>query len=166
MDIRDLLPWVSPRGGTPAADEHPLRTLQGEMNRVFDSLLRTVPGVEAASAVAPFLGDGPKVDVAESETAVEVSAELPGLKETDIEVSVAGDLLTIKGEKKAESEKRLLNYRVSERAFGSFTRSIQLPAGIDTDAARAAFKNGVLTITIPKTQEATEQAKRIAVKTE
>jgi HSP20 family protein len=160
------MPWVSARGSAPAADEHPLRTLQGEMNRVFDSLLRTLPGVEAASAVAPFLGDGPKVDVAESDAAVEVSAELPGLAEADIEVSVAGDLLTIKGEKKAEGERRLLNYRVSERTFGSFTRSIPLPAGIDTDAASASFKNGVLTITIPKTQEAVEQAKRIAVKTD
>lgn len=165
MDIRDLMPWVAPRGAEPVAgSEHPLRTLQDELNRVFDSLVRTIPGAGAAAAVAPFLGEGPRVDVAETETEVKVSAELPGLEEKDIEVSLSGDLLTIKGEKKAEAEQRLLNYHVSERVFGAFSRSIPLPAGVDADAVTAAFRNGVLTITVPKTQEAVKEAKRIAVK--
>ncbi|MCU0895727.1 MAG: Hsp20/alpha crystallin family protein [Rhodospirillales bacterium] len=75
-------------------------------------------------------------------------------------------LLTIKGERKTESEKRLLSYRINERTFGSFSRSIALPAGIDADAISASFKNGVLTITIPRTQEAAQEAKRVAVKSE
>lgn len=128
MDIRDLMPWVAPRGAAPeGGGDHPLRMLQSELNRVFDSLLRTVPGAGAAAAVAPFLGEGPKVDVAETETEIKVSAELPGLEEKDIEVSLGGDLLTIKGEKKAETQERLLNYHISERAFGSFSRSIACP---------------------------------------
>lgn len=167
MDIRDLLPWVAPRGAsTVESDEHPLRVLQSELNRVFESLLRTVPGAGAAAAMAPFLGEGPPVDVAETETEIKVSAELPGLEQEDIEVSLGGDLLTIKGEKKAETEQQVLNYRINERAFGSFSRSITLPATIDADAVTAAFKNGVLTITIPKTQGPTKDAKRIAVKTD
>lgn len=165
MDIRDLMPWVAPRGAEPlASGEHPLRTLQDELNRVFDSLVRTIPGAGAAAAVAQFLGEGPRIDVVEAETEVRVSAELPGLEEKDIEVSLSGDLLTIKGEKKADVEQQLLNYHVNERVFGAFSRSIPLPAGIDADAVTAAFRNGVLTITVPKTQEAVKEAKRIAVK--
>jgi HSP20 family protein len=167
MDIRDLMPWVAPRGATPVAGgAQPLRTLQSELNRVFDSLLRTVPGAGAAAAVAPFTGEGPRLDVAETETGIEVSADLPGLEEKDIEVSLGGDLLTIKGERKAEAGGRLLSYRINERVFGSFTRSVALPSGIDADAVSASFKNGVLTITIPKTQEAAQEAKRVAVKSE
>jgi HSP20 family protein len=167
MDIRDLLPWVAPRSAAPVGSgDHPLRILQTELNRVFESLVRTVPGAAVAGAMAPFQGEGPRVDVAETDKAIEVSAELPGIEEKDIEVSLSGDLLTIKGEKKAEKEERLLNYHISERAYGAFNRSIPLPAGIDADAVTAAFKNGVLTITIPKTQEAMKEAKRIAVKTD
>jgi HSP20 family protein len=167
MDIRDLMPWVAPRGAIPAGGgDQPLRTLQSELNRVFDSLLRTVPGGGAVGAVAPFMGDGPRIDVAETETDIVVSADLPGLEEKDVEVSLGGDLLTIKGERKTESEKRLLNYRINERAFGSFSRSIALPSAIDADGVSASFKNGVLTITIPKTKEAAQEAKRVAVKGE
>lgn len=167
MDIRDLMPWVAPRGATPVGGgDQPLRTLQSELNRVFDSLLRTVPGAGAAAALAPFTGEGPRLDVAETESGFEVSADLPGLDEKDIEVTLAGDLLTIKGERKSESEKRLLSYRISERTFGSFSRSIALPAGVDAAGVSASFKNGVLTITIPKTQEAAREATRVAVKGE
>ncbi|MGZ8287470.1 MAG: Hsp20/alpha crystallin family protein [Allosphingosinicella sp.] len=167
MDIRDLMPWVAPRGASPVASgDHPLHTLQSELNRVFDSLLRTIPGGGAAAAVAPFLGTGPRVDVAETETEIKVAAELPGLEEKDIEVSLSGDLLIIKGEKKAETDQRLLNYHISERVFGAFNRSIPLPSGIDATAVTAVFRNGVLTITVPKTQEAVQEAKRIAVKTD
>jgi HSP20 family protein len=165
MDIRDLMPWVAPRGATPVGGgDQPLRTLQSELNRVFESLLRTVPGAGAGAALSPFMGEGPRIDVAETETAIEVSADLPGLEEKDIEVSLGGDLLTIKGERKTETGRRLLSYRINERVFGSFTRSIALPSGIDADAVSASFKNGVLTITIPKTQEAAQEAKRVAVK--
>jgi HSP20 family protein len=166
MDIRDLMPWVAPRGAAPAGGEQPLQTLQSELNRVFESLLRTVPGAGAAAGAAPFTGEGPRLDVAETESEIVVGADLPGLEEKDVEVSLAGDLLTIKGERKTESEKRLLSYRINERTFGSFSRSIALPAGIDADAISASFKNGVLTITIPRTQEAAQEAKRVAVKSE
>ena len=167
MDIRDLMPWVAPRGAAPAGGgDQPLQTLQSELNRVFESLLRTVPGAGAAAALTPFTGEGPRIDVAETESEIVVAADLPGLDEKDVEVSLAGDLLTIKGERKTESEKRLLSYRINERTFGSFSRSIALPSGIDADAVHASFKNGVLTITIPKTQEAAREATRVAVKGE
>lgn len=169
MDVRDFISWVAPRGAAPSSSaDHPLRSLQGELNRVFDNLLRAMPdaGAASAAAVAPFAGEGPRLDVAETDTEINVAADLPGLEEKDIEVSLSGDsLLTIKGERKAESQGRLLGYRISERTFGSFSRSIELPAGIDADAVSASFRNGVLTITIPKKQEAVKEAKRIAVKT-
>lgn len=168
MDIRDFMAWVAPRGATPAGGaEQPLRTLQTELNRLFDTLLRTIPGGTAAATAAPFMGEGPRLDVAETDTGIKVSVDLPGLEQKDIEVLLGDDnLLTIKGERRAETQGQLLSYRISERAFGSFSRSIELPDGIDADAVSAAFKNGVLTITIPKTQEAVKNAKRIAVKTE
>jgi HSP20 family protein len=167
MDIRDLMPWVAPRGAAPVGGgDQPLQTVQSELNRVFESLLRTVPGAGAAAGVAPFMGEGPRIDVPETESEIVVAADLPGLDEKDVEVSLAGDLLTIKGERKTESEKRLLSYRINERTFGSFSRSIALPSGIDADAVHASFKNGVLTITVPRTQEAAQEAKRVAVKSE
>jgi HSP20 family protein len=114
----------------------------------------------------PFVGEGPRIDVAETETELVVAADLPGLEEKDVEVSLGGDLLTIRGERKTESEKRLLRYRINERTSGSFSRTIALPSGVDAEAISASFKNGVLTITIPKTQEAAREATRVAVKGE
>jgi HSP20 family protein len=96
--------------------------------------------------------------------AYEITAELPGLDEKNIEVKLANGVLSIKGEKWEKKEEKRKDYYRRERSFGSFERSFQVPEGIDTDKIAASFKNGILSVTLPKSAEAQKQAKRIEVK--
>lgn len=105
------------------------------------------------------------VDVAEKEKSYEITAEAPGLDAKDIEVKVANGTLTIRGEKKAEKEKHDKDYVLSERRYGAFVRSFRLPEGADADRISAAYDKGVLTVTVPKTDEARRSEKTIDVKT-
>ena len=100
----------------------------------------------------------------ETDDAVQITAELPGMSENDIDISLSDGVLTLKGEKKDEKEVEDKGYYLSERRFGFFQRSFRLPEGIDEDRIEASFDKGVLKITLPKTQEATKQAKKISVK--
>ena len=165
MQIKDLIPW-NRKGGEAARreDDNPIVALQRDMNRVFENFWNRFDSASGALE-RPFGPASPKADVAETEKAVEVSVELPGMDEKDIEVSVSEDVLTIKGEKKSEREEKEKGYYLSERSFGAFYRSIPLPPGVAANDAQAAFKNGVLTITVPKTPEARAKVKKIAVKT-
>lgn len=160
MQIKDLIPWTSKDWGRGNAD-NPLMNLHRDIDRVFDGFFRQFGhGFGALNG-----GTGvPSTDVAETDNAYEVSIELPGLEEKDIEVSVTDDMLTVKGEKKHEHEEKRKDYHLSERSYGSFFRSIPLPAGVDSNKADANFKNGVLTVTLPKTAEAQSKVKRIDVK--
>ena len=106
----------------------------------------------------------PAVDLAETDKAYTVTAELPGMDEKDIDVSINGDMLVIKGEKRQEKEEKNKNYYVAERAYGSFQRSFTLPDGVDRDRIAASFAKGVLTVTLPKSAEAQKQQKKIEVK--
>ena len=106
----------------------------------------------------------PRSDVVETAQGIEVTIELPGMEQNDVEVSLAGDTLTIKGEKKVERQDEKKGYYVSERSYGSVHRTIPLPSGVDTDKADASFKNGVLIVKIPHSSEAKARAKRIEVK--
>jgi HSP20 family protein len=140
-----------------------LLTFQQEMNRLFDDFF-------GRSGLEPFGGWGegwglfsPRVDVAETDREVVVSAELPGLDDEDIDVSLSRGMLTISGEKKQEKEKKGRNYYRVERSYGSFQRSVPLPSEVDTGKVDAVFRKGVLTITLPKTAEA-KARKRIAIK--
>jgi HSP20 family protein len=168
MPITDLIPWKkkepAERGEQSSSQDeaYPLVTFQQEMNRLFDDFF-------GGSALAPFgaLGEGwnvfsPKVDVVETDAEIRVSAELPGLDDKDIDVSLSRGELTISGEKKHEKEEQGRGYYRSERSFGSFRRSISLPGEVVTDKVDAVFKNGVLTITLPKT--AKKARKRITIK--
>jgi HSP20 family protein len=164
---------------TPAARRtpslwHPFDTLREEMDRIFDEFTRgfgPFPLSRRAFDVEPLVRretsvgvSAPLVDVVEKEKEYQISAELPGLDEKDIEVSVADDLLTIKGEKKEEKEERARSYYVSERRYGAFQRGFQLPSGIDAEKIEAHFQKGVLTLTLPKTPEAQTKEKKIAIK--
>jgi len=125
--------------------EHPLSTFQREMNRLWDSFF---------SEGAPWQGEwAPTVDVSETEGSVVVKAEVPGMERDDIEVSLTGDTLTIQGEKKDERKESKGSYRLVERRYGTFSRTIPVPQGIEADKVTAEFKNGVLTINLPKTEE-------------
>jgi HSP20 family protein len=107
----------------------------------------------------------PAVDIQESEQDYRISAELPGIDEKDVEVTVTDDSLAIRGEKKQARDEREQGYALSERAWGAFERNFSLPSGIDTSRISAEFARGVLTVTLPKTPEAQQkQPRRITVK--
>jgi HSP20 family protein len=153
-----------PSAPSEAYSSDPFFRLQHEMNRLFDDAFS---GFQFPAA---FRGDGdetrlPRIDVHEADHAVEVEAELPGVDEKDIDVQVTDNLLTIRGEKKFErKDAKEGQYRVMERSYGSFTRSMTLPFSVNPDAVEATFKNGVLKLTLPKPPEAQLQTKRIAIK--
>ena len=102
--------------------------------------------------------------MSEDDKSYRISAELPGLDAKDVDISVSGDMLVLKGEKRQESEQKDKNYHFSERSYGSFQRAFELPASVDRDNISADFSKGVLTINMPKTAEAQKQPKKIEVK--
>ena len=106
----------------------------------------------------------PAVDLVEHDKAFEMTVDLPGMDEKHVEVKLAGGVLTIKGEKEEAKEDKKEAYHVKERRYGSFERAVRLPEGVDPDKIEAAFKKGVLTVTMPKTPEAQKPVKTIAVK--
>jgi HSP20 family protein len=106
----------------------------------------------------------PAVDVVEKEKEYEISAELPGMDEKNIEIKLSNGTLTIKGEKKEEKEERDKDYYLSERRYGSFLRSFQVPEGVDAAKIEATFAKGVLTVKLPKSAEAQKGEKKIAIK--
>jgi HSP20 family protein len=106
----------------------------------------------------------PAVDVVEKDKAYEITAELPGMDESNIDVKFSDGVLSIKGEKKEEKEERKKDQYLSERRYGSFQRAFRVPDGVDADKIEANFKNGVLTVTLPKTAEAVRSEKKIEIK--
>jgi len=159
MTIKSLMPWTT---GVPlrAGIGSPFALFQRDLNRVFDDFSDDFNRANTSPAV--FAATSPRTDVAETEKGIEVSVELPGMEEKDVEVSIADNVLTIRGEKKTTSEDSKKGYYLAERSYGSFLRSIGLPSGIATDKAEASFKNGVLTVTLPKSPEASP--KKIEIK--
>jgi HSP20 family protein len=147
------------------------QSFRSEMDRLFDRFgtgfgfpsLRRMFDVEPAWR-SSLSFSAPAIDISEDEKAYKISAELPGSNPKDIDVSVSGDMLTLKGEKRREKEEKDKNYHFSERAYGSFQRSFQLPSSVDRDKVAADFSKGVLTITLPKTAEAQKPQKKIEVK--
>jgi HSP20 family protein len=150
----------------------PLSSLRREIERLFDDFdigawRRPAGGM---FDVEPFwrgeltFGKAPAVDIAERDKEYQVTAELPGMEEKDIDVKYADGVLTIKGEKKEEKEEKKKDYYLSERRFGSFQRSFQVPDGVEADKIEASFKNGVLTVVLPKSAEAQKREKKIEIK--
>jgi len=133
-------------------------SLQREIDRLFDDFTRGFPTLSGNGANALV----PSMDVTETDKEIEITAELPGLEEKDVQVNVADNLLTIRGEKKAEKEQKDKNYRLVERSYGSFERTLELPDGVNADAIKANISKGVLKVSIPKPAPA--QAKKIDVK--
>jgi len=139
-----------------------------EMERRFEDLFRRpfsimepswwprlrMPEMEEVSA---------KVDIFEEGDNFVVKAEIPGLKKEDIEVNLTGDMITISGEKKKEEKVEKKDYYRVERSYGSFSRSFRLPKEVQTDKAKATFKDGVLEVKVPKTEEAKKKEKKVPV---
>ncbi|MHB8136808.1 MAG: Hsp20/alpha crystallin family protein [Smithellaceae bacterium] len=162
MKIKNLLPAV--QRATGRDDDHPFYSLQRQMNCLFDDFFSgfdVAPNSFAAGGFGAFM---PSIDVKESEKDFTVRAELPGVDEKDIEVTVTNDAVTIKGEKKEEKEDKGKNYYYMERSYGSFNRVIPLTTETDANKAEASFKNGVLNITIPKSQTAKAKGTKVPIK--
>lgn len=154
------------------AEWRPFENLRREVDRLFDDFSPRSwrPFGRALFDTEPFWrgelswGKAPAVDVVEKDKAYEITVELPGMDESNIDVKYSDGVLSIKGEKKEEKEEKKKDYFVSERRYGSFQRSFGVPDGVDADKIEANFKNGVLTVTLPKSPEALKKEKSIAVK--
>jgi len=147
MTFQHLVPWY-------AREEEPFHSMQKELEKLFN--------------LAPFekLENSfvPKIDVKETQKDIQVSAELPGMDEKDIDVSLHEGTLIVKGEKKSETENEKDGYHRIERSYGSFYRSIDLPEGIEEDKIKANYKKGVLKVVLPKNAKAQKKQKKIEVK--
>ncbi len=138
-------------------------SFRGEMDRLFDRF--GVPSFPSFFGASPDLAfTVPAVDVTEDDKAYKIAAEMPGVEEKDIDVSVNEDTLVLKGEKRQEKEEKGKNTYVSERSYGSFQRAFALPEGVDRGKIAADFSKGVLTVTLPKTPESQKQQKKIEIK--
>jgi HSP20 family protein len=154
MNLKSLIP-VSRDRKLAQPEVFSFASLRNDIDQLFENFGRGV-GLN-------FGGDlVPNTDLAETDTAIEITAELPGLEEKDVQINVADNVLTIKGEKKAEKEEKDKNYRLVERSYGSFYRSIELPTGTDANKIQASLSKGVLKVIVPKAAPA--QVKKIEVK--
>jgi HSP20 family protein len=128
-----------------------LETIQSQMNKLFDSSLVKWTDRDTGLLEGAW---SPAVDIYDSKDAVMVRADMPGMKKEEIDISVHGDALTLKGEKKHEEEKKDKGFVRTERFYGSFNRAIRLPAEVDAEKVEANYKNGVLELRLPKKEEA------------
>ncbi|WP_341211450.1 Hsp20/alpha crystallin family protein [uncultured Limimaricola sp.] len=156
----------------PSDSWEPFASLRGEMDRLFDEFSPAFWRMPLArQAFGPIRETGghwqvsPAVDFLEREDAFEMQAELPGLTAEDVEVKLSDGKVTIRGQKSASRDERSDEYHLSERSYGAFMRSFGLPKGIDEDKVEARFANGVLTVRLPKSQDALRHEKRVSIKT-
>ena len=150
-----------PKAATPAATDY-----RDPFDRMFDHMMR---GWMAPWRAAPRLDlagfdFAPRVDTAETDAAYEVTAELPGVAEKDVKITIEGDVLCIAGEKKAEREEKRKDMVVSERSYGSFRRAFTLPDNVSADKVTAAFDNGVLKVLLPKNAAAPAKQREVPIK--
>lgn len=163
MTIRNPVPFGKKSVPVKREEEKPFALLRREIDSLFDKFFRGFDIEPFESRMGAFT---PQVDVTENDKEIKISAELPGMDEKDIDVSLQNDMLTIKGEKKEEKEDKGKDYYRMERSYGSFIRTIPLPVEVETDKVEAKFKKGVLSITLPKTAQAVAETKKIEVKVE
>ena len=132
--------------------------MRHEMDRRLERFFGEPSGVERPAGLWT-----PRTNVTEADDRLTITAELPGLEAKDVDVSISGDMLTIKGEKRQEKEEKDENHHVVERTYGAFSRMVRLPAPVAADKIKASFKNGVLTVNLPKTEEAKQKAISVTV---
>jgi HSP20 family protein len=150
-DFKELVKW---------SPFHEISRLRDEMDRIWEDFLGS-----RRRALRPMTGEWvPAVDISDTADKVMVKVEAPGMDAKNIQISLSGDILTIRGEKKAEKEEKDENFYLVERSYGSFARSLRLPAAVEADKVEASYKEGVLTITCPKKEEL--KPKQIPIKAE
>jgi len=151
---KSFLPTLFGRSGNGDT----LDSLHDEVNRVFREFSRGWPAPNFAGGV------GLSLDVAETDKALEITAEIPGVDAKDIDVSIVNGVLTIKGEKRSQRDEKTKDYQLVERSFGSFQRALSLPFDVDPQKIEAKFDKGVLSISVPKPPEVAAKVQKIAVK--
>ena len=154
MSLKSLIPVGGDRGVSRPVS-NPFSALQQEIDRLFEGFSRGFSGFPGRELM-------PSMDLSATDKEIEITAELPGLEEKDIQLNVADNVLTIRGEKKNEREETQKDYHLVERSYGSFTRAVQLPDGVNPDSIKAVMSKGVLKVTVPKPAPA--QTKKIDIK--
>src|SRR4051794_11271278 len=167
MASRSLMPFSrNTQMSRWGEDTDPFLQMRREMNRLFDDVFSGFGGFGLPGAFGPALQQmpiAPNIDVSETEKEIQIKAEMPGIDQNDVEVLLEDDRLIIRGEKKEEREDKDRNYHVRERVQGAFSRTLPLPFSPDPNQVKAEFKDGVMTITIPKPQEVKQKQHRIEV---
>jgi HSP20 family protein len=158
MPNRGLTPRNGSRELTPSRD--PFSIFRREMDQLFDEFL----SVPSRRGELSLRGGWPSIDVDENETAYTVTAELPGIEAKDVELNLRDNVLTLSGEKRQETKSEEGGRRWTERSFGRFERAIPLEAEVDADRIQATHRNGVLTVTLPKSAKAKESTRKIEIK--
>jgi HSP20 family protein len=165
MNIGNLMPWRE-KSQMPAVREDffdPFVTFRREVQRMMDDFVDGFDN-DGLATMNSWRGSSPAVDIAETDKEMVITAEMPGLDEKDFQISVSGDLLTIKGEKKIEHEEKNGNGYPRERRYGAFSRSLRLPFDIKDEKIDATYQKGVLTIHVPKPADAQKAVRQIEVK--
>jgi HSP20 family protein len=164
LSMRELIPWTRGRDvPSERVIEHPLVMFQREVDRLFEEFRRgfDFPTLTRGERTGGYLA--PRIDISEKDDEIIVWAELPGLEEKDVDITLTDNVLLIRGEKKQEKEERERSYTYTERSYGSFERRIPIDAEVLSDKVSAVFKNGVLTVTLPKSPEARKHVRRIPI---
>jgi len=163
MSIKDLIPARFGKKEVPVRRvDEPFRSIFADFDRMFDRFLSDF-AVEPLSAVRGF---SPMIDLVEKDDRYVLTAELPGLDENEVEVTLNDNLLTIRGEKKEEREDSSGSYYYAERRYGSFERTVPLPAEVDADKVKAYFKKGLLTVELPKSERVLKESRKIKISSE
>lgn len=161
MSLRDLVPWSRDKEMMAEKDfESPLKRLHWGINTLFDDFIEGFDWPEVTEKGVLI----PRIDVAETDKEVTVTAEMPGLDEKDIDISLELNSLVIRGEKKTETESKEKHYSQVERTYSSFYRTIPLPYKVDDKKVKATYKKGLLTVHLPISADATRQHKRIEIR--
>jgi HSP20 family protein len=163
MDYKSLIPFGRSSSLARSGETDPFTNMRREMDRMFDDFTRDWP-LSLRSGGSAFLS--PKVNIAETDKGLELTAELPGIDQKDIELDLSEGVLTLKAEHKIEKEEKdeARRYHLVERSYGTFLRRFALPFEADQDRIEASFDKGVLKVTIPRAPHAEKQGKKIAIK--
>ena len=160
MARNPLTPFRS-GGGLLGGGGDPFMSLHREMNRLFDDVFRGMPAAGGAQGgTGQFIQA--QMNVSETDKEIRITAELPGVDQNDVDVSLDDDVLTIRGEKKFEQKEEKENFHFVERSYGTFQRSVRLPFPVDPEQVNASFENGVLTVSLPKTAQQ-ERSRKIQI---
>lgn len=170
MSVRDLIPWGRDTSSSQAPavyreeDRNSFLSLHREVNRLFDDVFRSFDrNLPAFDSLASFGRWWPSVEITETEKEIRITAEVPGVEEKDIELVLDDGVLTLRGEKRSETEDKDKDKQFSEHFYGRFERRIPVGREIVEDEINARFRNGVLSLVLPKTEKAQSKVKRIAI---